>query len=156
MKKTLLWSLFVSLTIVAALGFDKNSEEREFRYLALNDSETEEEYYVPTEVEVLSDPTYSESNDILFLGKSYLGFKEAIGFKESRGKYQVVNPYGYMGKYQFSDHTLKMLGFKKTENFLYDSKQQEAAFHAYTAYNKWVLREEIRLYVGKVVGGVKV
>lgn len=109
-------------------------------------------YNVPTETEIVSDtPKFS-----LFLGKSYHGFKEALGFKESRGDYQIVNPYGYMGKYQFSNATLKMMGFKDIENFLYDTRQQEAAFLAYASYNKWVLRKDIERYAGKTIGGVKV
>src|SRR5210317_1730319 len=35
------------------------------------------------------------------LGKSFVGFKEAIAFKESRGDYKIVNTLGYLGKYQF-------------------------------------------------------
>ena len=31
----------------------------------------------------------------------YVGFKEAIAFKESRGNYKKINTFGYLGKYQF-------------------------------------------------------
>ena len=44
------------------------------------------------------------------LGKSFVGFKEALAFKESRGDYSSVNTYGYLGKYQFGTSTLKMIG----------------------------------------------
>jgi hypothetical protein len=90
------------------------------------------------------------------LGKSYVGFKEALGFKESRGNYHIVNDYGYMGKYQFSRATLQMMGLKNIDNFLYDTRQQEAAFLAYTSLNKWVLRNDIKRYAGKTIGGVKI
>ncbi len=108
---------------------------------------------VPTEADLA--PVYTPKFN-LFLGKSYLGFKEALGFKESRGDYHIVNPYGYMGKYQFSNATLRMIGFKDTENFLYNTRQQEDAFLAYTSLNKWVLRNDIKRYAGKTIGGVKV
>ena len=49
-----------------------------------------------------------------------------------------------------------MIGFKNTDNFLYDTRQQEAAFLAYTSLNKWVLRNDIKRYAGKTIGGVKV
>jgi len=38
---------------------------------------------------------------IPFTGKSFTGFKEAIGFKESQGQYKLINSLGYMGKHQF-------------------------------------------------------
>ena len=63
-------------------------------------------YYVPNEHEVSNTNSNAFSYD-LFLGKSYVGFREALGFKESRGDYFTINKYGYMGKYQFSKSTLK-------------------------------------------------
>ena len=41
------------------------------------------------------------------IGKTFIGFKEAVGFKESQGKYYTVNTLGYLGKYQFGKSTLK-------------------------------------------------
>ncbi|MDX1784256.1 MAG: peptidoglycan-binding protein LysM, partial [Aequorivita vladivostokensis] len=114
------------------------------------------DYTVPTEAELMPFIAPVTPKFYLFLGKSYLGFKEALGFKESRGNYHIVNDYGYMGKYQFSRATLRMIGFKNTDNFLYDTRQQEAAFLAYTSLNKWVLRNDIKRYAGKTIGGVKV
>ena len=37
---------------------------------------------------------------IPYLQKNFVGFKEALAFKESQGKYRVVNTLGYLGKYQ--------------------------------------------------------
>ena len=92
----------------------------------------------------------------LFLGKTYVGFKEALGFKESRGSYTVVNRYGYMGKYQFSKGTLKMIGVYNADRFIEDASLQEKAFGANTSRNKWILRRDIKRFDGKYVGGVKV
>lgn len=88
------------------------------------------------------------------LGKSFVGFKEAIAFKESRGNYFTVNTYGYLGKYQFGKSTLKMIGIYNTNKFLSDPKLQEKAFIANTERNKWILRRDIKRFVGKRVDGI--
>ena len=90
------------------------------------------------------------------LGKSYLAFKEALGFKESGGDYKVINDFGYMGKYQFGKGTLKMIGIKDVNLFLDSPHLQEAAFYANTARNKWILRRDIVRFQNKVVNGVKI
>ena len=36
------------------------------------------------------------------LGKTFMGFKEKLGFKESQNNYFRVNTFGYLGKYQFA------------------------------------------------------
>jgi hypothetical protein len=92
----------------------------------------------------------------LFLGKSYFGFKEALGFKESQGSYSVINPYGYMGKYQFGIGTLNLLGVYNANSFINDPSIQEKAFEANLSRNKWVLRRDIKRFSGKIIGGVKV
>ena len=144
---------FIFVLIVAAFvmgtGF---SSKTDYDLSVFSTEGLDLNYDVPTELEL----TYEPKKFSLFLGKSYIGFKEALGFKESRGDYQIVNPYGYMGKYQFSKATLRMMGFKDTDNFLYDTHQQEAAFLSYISYNKWVLRKDIERYVGKTIGGVEV
>ena len=88
------------------------------------------------------------------LGKSFVGFKEALAFKESRGNYFTVNTHGYLGKYQFGKNTLKLIGIYNTNKFLSDPKLQEKAFIANTARNKWILRRDIKRFVGNIVGGV--
>ncbi len=112
-------------------------------------------YTVPTEDEVIVPLTADVKYD-LYLGKSYVGFKEALGFKESRGDYGTVNVYGYLGKYQFAASTLEMIGVYNPNRFMHDAKLQEAAFSAYTARNKWILRRDIARYNGRYINGVKV
>ncbi|NND88241.1 MAG: peptidoglycan-binding protein LysM [Flavobacteriaceae bacterium] len=92
----------------------------------------------------------------IFLTKDYVGFKEAIGFKESRGEYDVINELGYMGKYQFGRGTLRIIGIKDTKEFLENTRLQEAAFAANTARNKWILRRDIERFDGRYVGGVRI
>lgn len=112
-------------------------------------------YHVPTEEEAFQSSIEYRPFSI-FLSKGFIGFKEALAFKESQGKYHVVNPLGYMGKYQFGKGTLAMIGVDDTTDFLSDSALQEAAFTANTARNKWILRRDIERFVGKVVNGIKV
>ena len=112
-------------------------------------------YNVPLEADVVEDrfavPSYS-----LYLDKGYVGFKEALGFKESQGRYYVINEYGYLGKYQFGRSTLEMIGVYNTSTFLTDTRLQEAAFRANTSRNKWILRRDIKRFEGRYINGVKV
>lgn len=147
-------AIFVIALIIGA-GYDSKKEP----FLTTSMFSTEGKdlcYHVPMEIEIASTFDGDSQENLIFLGKSYIGFKEALAFKESRGRYQIVNAHGYLGKYQFSKATLRMIGFKDIDNFLENSQQQEAAFNAYVAFNKWVLRKEIERYANKTIGGVKV
>ena len=90
------------------------------------------------------------------LGKSYIGFREAVGFKESRGDYFTVNSYGYLGKYQFGSETLKMIGIYNSNHFLFNPELQEKAFLANAERNKWILRKDIKRFEGETINGIKV
>ena len=94
--------------------------------------------------------------NIPYLEKNFVAFKEAVAFKESQGKYSVVNTLGYLGKYQFAKNTLKLLGVYDAQQFINSSKLQEDAFLAYTARNKWILRRDIKRYNGTIINGVKI
>lgn len=90
------------------------------------------------------------------LGKTFVGFKEALGFKESGGDYFTVNTFGYLGKYQFGKETLKMIGIYNPVHFLKNPELQEKAFIANAERNKWILRKDIKRFTGKVVNGIKI
>ncbi|WP_378187198.1 peptidoglycan-binding protein LysM [Aquimarina sp. W85] len=90
------------------------------------------------------------------LGKSYIGFKEAVAFKESRGDYTVINQFGYLGKYQFGKGTLALIGIYDTKAFLNSPELQEKAFYANASRNKWVLRRDINWFVGRTMNGVEI
>jgi hypothetical protein len=89
-----------------------------------------------------------------YLGKSFVGFKEALAFKESRGDYSSVNALGYLGKYQFGAETLKIIGIHNPAAFLSNPALQERAFIANAERNKWILRRDIKNFVGKKINGV--
>lgn len=91
-----------------------------------------------------------------YLGKSFEGFKEALAFKESRGNYFSVNSLGYLGKYQFGKETLKVLGIYNPNYFLYNPALQEKAFIANAKRNKWILRKDIKRFVGKNIAGIPI
>lgn len=93
---------------------------------------------------------------IPLVGKTYTGFKEALGFKESQGNYLTINKFGYMGKYQFGKSTLDLLGIDNSPAFLEDPLLQEQAFFLNASRNKWVLRRDIKRYEGRWIGGVRV
>lgn len=108
---------------------------------------------LPDEVSPINVWTYQP---LPLIGDRYLGFKEALAFKESQGNYFTVNTYGYLGKYQFGKSTLELIGIKNTSTFLTTPELQEKAFLLNTSRNKWVLRRDIARFTGKYVGGVKI
>jgi len=117
-------------------------------------------YTVSKDVAMLDEkePTQTNAFDNFFpyLGKNYMGFKEALAFKESRGNYFTVNDFGYLGKYQFGVETLKVIGIYNAEQFLYNPELQEKAFLANAERNKWILRKDISRFVGKKISGIQI
>jgi len=94
--------------------------------------------------------------NVPFTGRFFIGFKEAIAFKESQGKYHKINSLGYMGKYQFGAQTLEAIGITDSIAFMNSPKLQEKAFIALLAKNKWELQDEIEKFSGRVISGVKI
>lgn len=79
-----------------------------------------------------------------------------MAFKESQGKYTVVNTLGYLGKYQFGRTTLQRFKIYNTQAFLRNPELQEKAFVALCKVNKWILRKDIIRSVGKTINGIKI
>lgn len=130
----------------------------------------EETYVVPNSLKV-NEPTevlFPKSKTVIeplptsrvitppFLGACYVGFKEALAFKESQGNYFVINTLGYLGKYQFGATTLKLIGVSSTDNFLKNPVLQEKVFHANLSRNRWILRKDIEKHSGKSFNGVTI
>ncbi len=94
---------------------------------------------------------------IELITNSHDDFLNAIGFKESGNRYDIVNRFGYMGRYQFGKKTLRGLGFKiSREEFLNSPKIQEEAMYKLLQTNKRYLKKYIAKYEGKYVHGVLV
>ncbi|HQZ24838.1 MAG TPA: peptidoglycan-binding protein LysM [Flavobacterium sp.] len=94
--------------------------------------------------------------NVPYTGKFFIGFKEAIAFRESQGKYKKINSLGYMGKYQFGATTLKTVGIEDCSQFLNSPRMQEKAFVALLAQNKSELKDVIDKYDGRVISGILV
>ncbi|WJJ98269.1 peptidoglycan-binding protein LysM [Algibacter luteus] len=143
----------LTLTILALLYFSFQSNET----IDLSNYSTEGldfTYTVSSETASLPKTLDSENSFSPYLGKSFVGFKEALAFKESGGDYNSVNTYGYLGKYQFGAETLKMIGIYNPAKFLKNPRLQEKAFIANAARNKWILRRDIKNFVGKRINGI--
>ena len=141
-------SIFISLIILVAFtsGFSEDKQTiKNTRNLIASIS------YVPTEKESI------EYNfQIPFVGKSFNGFREALAFKESQGKYHVTNTLGYLGKYQFGRTTLERFKIYDTQEFLKTPQLQEDAFVALCSVNKWILRKDIKRSVGETINGIEI
>jgi hypothetical protein len=87
---------------------------------------------------------------------SFIGFKEALAFKESQGEYGKINSLGYLGKYQFGKTTLNRIRIYNTDEFLKSPELQEEAFIALCSLNKWILQRDIKRCAGKKINGVVV
>lgn len=98
----------------------------------------------------------SEKINLSYSGKSFKTFKEVLAHRESGGKYSIVNKYGYLGKYQFGESTLNVLGIRNTKEFLKNPTLQEMAFILNVSRNKWILRKEIHRFHGQRINGVLV
>jgi len=112
----------------------------------------------PTEVLFPENKTVFKTTMVAppFLGTSYNGFKEALAFKESQGNYFITNALGYLGKYQFGIGTLELLGVYNATLFLNDPVLQERVFHTNLSRNKWILRRDIKRFVGVVINGQEI
>ncbi len=91
-----------------------------------------------------------------FVGSSFIGFREALAFKESQGNYFTINTLGYLGKYQFGIGTLQLMGVYNATQFLNNPELQEKVFRTNIARNKWILRRDIDRFVGTKIRGVEV
>ncbi|MCK6607101.1 MAG: peptidoglycan-binding protein LysM [Flavobacterium sp.] len=147
-------SYFTGLTLLVLMvssGFITFKKEK-LEGFHLSNSEVIK-YHVPNEY---------ENEEVIIpvkvpnVGKSFTGFAQKMAYKESRGMLHLVNPYGYMGKYQFGRSTLRTVGIYDFQEFLRNAEWQDEAFKALIARNKWELRKEIQKYSGRVINGVEI
>ncbi|MDB4086961.1 peptidoglycan-binding protein LysM [Flavobacteriaceae bacterium] len=124
-------------------------------FISTNTIKTFDSSYIDLDYMVSSE-TYVEIPNYVFLINDYTGFKELLGFKESSGRYNRVNKFGFMGKYQFNLNTLKMYKIKDSSYFVNNAKLQERVFLINVQRNKWILRKDIKWFVGTVINGTKI
>lgn len=149
-KGTIVLHVLVAVFVVVSLGFTYTKKVVHVDQDFVVGSSLH--YTVGTE----EDEEESEGVQPPFVGKSFNGFKEALAFKESGGDYFVVNQFGYLGKYQFGKSTLELIGIKDVNEFLSDTELQEKAFVANLERNKWVLRNYIKRYKGRIYNGARI
>ncbi|KOS04666.1 peptidoglycan-binding protein LysM [Flavobacterium akiainvivens] len=149
------WIYFTGLGLfitVVSTGF-KTKAEKQF-------GKIEGFHIAPNEITHYTVPTPDETEQVTYrlpyTGKSYIGFKQAVGIKESQGLYKLVSRYGYLGKYQFGKRALRTLGIYDTKEFLNNPALQERAFKALLSKNKYELRKEIVKFEGKIIKGIKI
>lgn len=148
-QKSIFYASILLIVLFISSGFKPFNNRIENNFF---DSQTEEALYIfPSKI---SDD-YVKLN-IPFQGKFFIGFKEALAFKESQGKYHKVNTLGYMGKYQFGYETLKSIGIQDSARFISSPKLQEKAFVTLLSRNKYILQNYITKYRGKVVSNIKI
>ena len=97
---------------------------------------------------VVSNYSDEKLTNFIFLKKDFVGFKELLAYKESTGNYFRINKFGFMGKFQFNLNTLKMYKIKDAKVFLENPKLQERVFLINVQRNKWILRKDIKWFVG--------
>ncbi|MDD3721799.1 MAG: peptidoglycan-binding protein LysM [Lutibacter sp.] len=146
MKKTIFFTILLTIGIFIS-SFTKDKKD-----VSSTINSTSKIALVPTEKEI--SPVIK--SNIPFVGKSFNGFKEALAFRESGGRYDIVNSFGYLGKYQFGPATLNRFNIHDTQHFLENPELQEDAFIALCSLNKWILRKEIGKKVGKKINGIEI
>jgi len=147
-------SFFAGILLVL-VGFANNMFDN--HSIEIVSFERPQHTYQYVQGQALSEASQKETAKIPFVEKNFVGFKEALAFKESQGKYSRVNSLGYLGKYQFGKTTLKELNIKvNPRKFLKDPLLQEKAFIANLEKNKWILRKEIKRFNGKWINGIKI
>jgi len=149
------WYFYASLIVIItflSLGFKPfNLETKPWFLIEKTDGS---EYLFPSQKE--DDYPELKKVNVIFTEKRLISFKEAVAFKESQGKYRLVNSLGYMGKYQFGPQALRSVGIHNNKAFLKDPALQEKAFVALLSKNKWILRNEIERYEGKIINGIEI
>ncbi len=148
-KKWIYYSSIAIITAFITLSFKATTLKNQS---VINNDETSF-YFLPT-LEDNNTETKLQDFNFPYTGKTFTGFKEALAFKESQGKYTLINSLGYMGKYQFGRAALQAIGIHDSSEFLKNPRLQEKAFKALLAKNKWELRKEIEKYDGKTINGV--
>ena len=94
---------------------------------------------------------------VILESKDHAAFLKAVGFKESGNNYEIVNTYGYLGKYQFGYSTLKGLGYRLSrEEFLNSPYIQEAAMQKLLEHNRKKLSKYIDKHNNTTINGVLV
>ena len=139
--------IIITLTVLTALSFGMTS--------STNDVPID----IPTKVELGQIQRINQQAIIDSINQYHQieldEFLHAIGHRESTNRYDVVNKWGYMGKYQFGRSTLRGLGYEVSKKeFLSNPDLQEEAMLSLLTHNKEKLQEYIDIFDGKTINGI--
>ena len=99
----------------------------------------------------------------------YHNFLDALGFRESNNRYDSVNTFGFMGRWQFGKPRLYDLGFSidgyipsgrapkkllSREAFLQSPTLQNRLMHMHVGQLKRIINKKYSKYFGKEIKGV--
>ena len=139
--------IIITLTVLTALSFGMTSSTKDVPI------------DIPTKVELGQIQRINQQAIIDSINQYHQieldEFLNAIGHRESTNRYDVVNKWGYMGKYQFGRSTLRGLGYEVSKKeFLSNHDLQEEAMMALLNHNKDKLQAYIDIFDGKTVNGI--
>lgn len=145
MRKQILLVIISMFTTLGLVGFTTNFLKPNFQPVDV--LETKPVELIEIKIEPVDIPLPSEHD--MFL--------DAIGMRESSNRYDVVNGWGYMGKYQFGKKTLKSLGYDVSrQEFLNSPYLQEQAMLDLLLHNKKILQKYIDYWEGKTIHGTEI
>jgi|TARA_B110000259_G_scaffold52347_1_gene61642 hypothetical protein len=139
--------IIITLTVLTALSFGMTSSTKDVPI------------DIPTKVELGQIQRINQQAIIDSINQYHQieldEFLHAIGHRESTNRYDVVNKWGYMGKYQFGRSTLRGLGYEVSKKeFLSNPDLQEEAMLSLLTHNKEKLQEYIDIFDGKTINGI--
>jgi hypothetical protein len=141
--------IIVTLTVLTALSFGMTDSKKE--YPSVNDIETT----IANGERILLRKQFIKDSIEDYHRFELEHFLNAIGHRESTNRYDVVNKWGYMGRYQFGKSTLKGLGYDVSKNeFLSNPELQEEAMLSLLKHNKEKLQKYIDVFDGKTINGI--
>ena len=102
-------------------------------------------------------PTIDISSNTITSPTQMEQFLFAIGHSESSNRYDIVNKFGYLGRYQFGMSTLETLKIKTTkQEFLKNHKLQETAMQLLLSRNKRLLSKIIKTHSNTTIRGITI
>ena len=141
--------IIVTLTVITALSFGMADSEKKYPTVNVIEATIENGERILLRKQFIRDSIKQYHN--FELEK----FLDAIGHRESTNRYDVVNPWGYMGRYQFGRSTLKGLGYDVSKKeFLSNPELQEEAMLSLLKHNKEKLQKYIDVFDGKTINGI--
>jgi len=172
MSKFLLSTILLLQTFTPSIvgGGELSNEIISDRWLTYNNALDMERAIL--ERERIKDVLMSERKSKLIITKSKISryfstvnsklywsnYTRVISHLESSHRYDVVNQFGYLGKYQINKKYLLAFGYEGSDNdFLQDKLSQELVMANYTYKNiNYISKYNLTRYIGKEINGIEV